>query len=239
MVEEMFKLSRFWRFQASNRDFEASKSKTPCHERHILRPVNTRMAVSTDSELPDDALDTIDADIDDTEIVPIAEILYLRDDGPWYTKSELENTLLVDYNIDISRPTLTERLETLMAKELVEIDEAGDTHIFYYKFDESEWPLPPDTVLESADTELSAKDLLGKTYVLWSISAVLAVLLGGLLIWGGAFQIASATPIPFSNTDLLSVGLLTFVVAYVLIGLSVIIGLLDFTSDFDPPDSLS
>lgn len=239
MAEEMFNLSRFWRFQASKGGFEASKSKTPYREKHILRPVNRPMAVSTESELPDDALNTIDADIDDTEIVPIAEILYLRDDGPWYTKSELENMLLVDYGIDISRPTLTERLETLMAKELVDIDEAGDTHIFYYKFDESEWPLPPDTVLESADTGLSAKDLLGKTYILWSISAVLAVLLGGLIIWLGAFQVASATPIPFSNTDLLSIGLLTFLVAYVLIGLSVIIALLDFASDTNPPKYLT
>jgi hypothetical protein len=192
-----------------------------------------------DSELPAEDLETIDADIEDTEIEPIAEILYLREDGPWYTKSELENKLLVDYNIETSRPTITDRLEDLMAMGLVDIDEAGDTHIFYYKFEESEWPIPPDATLESADTEITVREFIGKSYVWWSLSAILAVLLGGLLMWAGSFQVANSFNLPVTNTDLLAYGLLTFLLSYILIGISLVVGLLDFATDADPPDFLT
>jgi hypothetical protein len=192
-----------------------------------------------DSELPAEDLETIDADIEDTEIEPIAEILYLREDGPWYTKSELENKLLVDYNIETSRPTITDRLEDLMAMGLVDIDEAGDTHIFYYKFEESEWPIPPDTTLKSADTDITLREFIGKRYVWWSLSAILAVLLGGVLMWAGSFQVASSFNLPVTNTDLLAYGLLTFLLSYIVIGISVVVGLLDFAIDADPPDLLT
>ena len=197
------------------------------------------MVDKPDSELPDEDLETIDAGIDDTEIEPIAEILYLREDGPWYTKSELENKLLIDYNIDTSRPTITDRLEDLMAMGLVDIDEAGDTHIFYYKFDESDWPIPPDATLESADTDITVREFIGKSYVWWSLSAILAVLIGGLLMWAGSFQVANSFNLSVTNTDLLAYGLLMFLISYILIAISVIVGLLDFATDADPPDFLT
>ena len=122
---------------------------------------------------------------------------------------------------------------------LVDIDEAGDTHIFYYKFEESEWPISPDTALKSADTDITVREFIGKSYVWWSLSAILAVLLGGLLMWAGSFQVANSFNLPVTNTNLLAYGLLTFLLSYILIGISLVVGLLDFATDADPPDFLT
>jgi len=192
------------------------------------------MVSISSSELPDDDIETIDADIDDTEIIPIAEILFLREDGPWYTKAELENKLLVDYNIDTSRPTITDRLEDLMAMGLVDIKEAGDTHIFYYKFDGSEWPIPPDATFESEYSDFI--QVFDKTYTWWAVVGFLGVIVGGVLTLIGSVTAYGALVLPISADSVIAVALLTLAGSYALIFLFLIAVLFDVVIDTDVPE---
>ena len=228
----MVKLSRIWRFEVSKPLFEVSKPKTSKRRNGVLKPENTDMVSISDSVLSDDDLETIDADIGDQEIEPIAEILKRRD-KPWYTKAELKNILLTDYNVETSRPTIKDRLETLMAKDLVDVKEAGDTHIFYWSHEESEWPIPRDVVLQSEYNDLI--QTFDTSYAWYLVFGILGILVGGVLTLIGAVASAGIVSVPINPDNIIAVALLTLFFSYVSISIYLVVALVDITVDSDLP----
>lgn len=190
-----------------------------------------------EDNLPEKDRNRINADHDETLIEPIAEILY-QDDRAWYTKDQINIYLNERYNQDVSNPTIASRLDDLLEIEIIKRKRIGPTDIFYYNADESEWPLPPDTVVESKDDDMTVSELFDKTYVWWAGSAIVAVLIGGIIVWAGTLQASNILPLPVNNTDVLAVGLLTFLCSYLLLLVSVLVGILDMVVDKDLPEIL-
>lgn len=186
-------------------------------------------------ELPNEDSERIDADHDETLIEPIAEILYRRE-RPWYTRDQIRIRLREEYNNDVTNPTIDDRLDDLIELELIKRKRIGQTDIFYYNSEESDWPIPPDTEVEAVDDEMTISEFFGKTYVHWAGIGVLAVLLGGIIMWIGSLQASNVVSIPFNTSEILAVGLLTFLLSYGLLLIAVLVAILDFAIEVEPPD---
>lgn len=189
-------------------------------------------------KLPSEDRDRIDADHDETLIEPIAEILYRRD-RPWYTRDQIRIRLKEEYNNDVTNPTIDERLDDLLEIELIKRERIGQTDIFYYNGDDSEWPIPPDVEVEPANDEMTVSEFFGKTYVQWAGMGVLAILFGGIIMWLGSLQALNAIALPFNSSEILAIGLLTFLISYGLLLISVLVAILDFAVEVEPPEILT
>lgn len=189
-------------------------------------------------KLPSEDRDRIDADHDETLIEPIAEILYRRD-RPWYTRDQIRIRLKEEYNNDVTNPTIDERLDDLLEIELIKRERIGQTDIFYYNSDDSEWPIPPDVEVEPANDEMTVSEFFGKTYVQWAGMGVLAILFGGIIMWLGSLQASNAIALPFNSSEILAIGLLTFLISYGLLLISVLVAILDFAVEVEPPEILT
>lgn len=181
------------------------------------------------AELPPEDREIIDADHDETLIIPIAEILF-EGDRAWYTKDQINIRLQQEYNQDVSNPTISTRLDRLLELELIERKRIGQTDIFYY-FRGSEWPIPPDVEVEPVEKELTVNELFTRTYVLWASIAIIAIIFGGIIIWIGTFQFSNTVTLPWSGSDTIALGLLTFFVSYGLLLMAIIVGLFDFATE--------
>jgi len=218
---------RIWSFEISK-----PKLQRRWHVRFEFRKLKIM------DELPQEDRERIDADHDEILIEPIAEILYRRE-RPWYTRDQIRIRLKEEYNNDVSNPTIDDRLDDLLELELIKRKRIGQTDIFYYYSDKSEWPIPPDTEVEAVDDEMTVSEFFGKTYVQWAGMGVLAVLLGGIIMWVGSLQASNAISLPFNTGEIIAVGLLTFLLSYGLLLIAVLVGILDFAVDVEPPESLT
>lgn len=189
-------------------------------------------------ELPSEDRERIDADHDETLIEPIAEILYCRD-RPWFTKEQIRTRLREDYNNEASKPTIDKRLDKLIELELIKRRRIGQTDIYYYLSDKSDWPIPSDVTVEPVNDELTVSEFFGKGYTQLAGMGIIAVLLGGAIVWLGSFQAADVISLPFNSEQILAVGLLTFLMSYGLILIAVLVGILDFAVDVEPPEYLT
>lgn len=189
-------------------------------------------------KLPSEDRERIDADHDETLIEPIAEILYRRD-RPWYTRDQIRIRLKEEYNNDVTNPTIDERLDDLLEIELIKRKRIGQTDIFYYNSDESEWPIPPDVEVEPVNDEMTVSEFFGKTYIQWAGMGILAILFGGIIMWLGSLQASNAIALPLNSSEILAIGLLTFLISYGLLLISVLVAILDFAVEVEPPEILT
>lgn len=184
------------------------------------------------SDLPDDILDRIDADHDETVKEPLAAILY---DGEraWYTKKQLNYRLREDHNVDVSKPAMTERLDELQELELVAMRKVGGTNIYYWDDDASEWPIPNDVVIQSEFSALM--QTLNTSYAIWGVAGIIGILVGGLLTILGTVAYSEYLTLPISAGTIIAVAFLTLFCSYVLVTLYLVAALVDITVDPELP----
>ena len=184
------------------------------------------------SDLPDDILNRIDADHDETVKEPLATILY---DGEraWYTKKQLNYRLREDHNVDVSKPAMTERLDELQEIELVAIRKVGGTNIYYWDDDASEWPIPSDVVIQSEFSALM--QTLNTSYAIWGVAGIIGILVGGLLTILGTVTSSEYLTLPISPGSIIAVAFLTLFCSYVLVTLYLVAALVDITVDPELP----
>ena len=184
------------------------------------------------SDLPDDILNRIDADHDETVKEPLATILY---DGEraWYTKKQLNYRLREDHNVDVSKPAMTERLDELQEIELVAIRKVGGTNIYYWDDDASEWPIPSDVVIQSEFSALM--QTVNTSYAIWGVAGIIGILVGGLLTILGTVTSSEYLTLPISPGSIIAVAFLTLFCSYVLVTLYLVAALVDITVDPELP----
>jgi len=184
------------------------------------------------SDLPDDILNRIDADHDETVKEPLATILY---DGEraWYTKKQLNYRLREDHNVDVSKPAMTERLDELQEIELVAIRKVGGTNIYYWDDDASEWPIPSDVVIQSEFSALM--QTVNTSYAIWGVAGIIGILVGGLLTILGTVTYSEYLTLPISPGSIIAVAFLTLFCSYVLVTLYLVAALVDITVDPELP----
>lgn len=184
------------------------------------------------SELPEWVIDRIDADYDDQYIEPIAGVVF-DDDNAWYTKNQIKYRLKEKHDIEVSKTSITNKLDELQDLELVSNRKVGSTNIYYWNEGESDWPIPPDVVLQSRYTELV--QTLSTSYAWWGVVGVLGIFVGGILTVIGALGIANAVPLPISPDSVIAVALLTLFCSYALLLMYLVAALVDISVDPDLP----
>ena len=187
------------------------------------------------TDLPDDILERIDADTKETVIEPLATILYAGDRA-WYTKNQLNYRLREEYNVDVSKPAMTERLDELQELELVDIRKVGGTNIYYWNHDESDWPIPNDVLLQSEYNDLI--QTFDSTYAWYLVFGMLGILAGGIMTLVGAVGAAGIVSMPINPDNVIAVALFILFLSYVSISLYLLVALVDITIDSELPEFL-
>lgn len=184
------------------------------------------------TDLPDDIIDRIGANHDETVIEPLATILY-DSERAWYTKKQLNYRLREDHNVNVSKPAMTERLDELQELELIRLRKVGGTNIYYWDDDASEWPIPNDVVIQSEFSALI--QTFNTSYALWGVAGILGILVGGLLTVVGTISYSEYLMLPISAGSIIAVAFLTLFCSYVLVSLYLIAALVDITVDPELP----
>lgn len=184
------------------------------------------------SELPDWVINRIDADYDDQYMEPIAAVIF-DDQNAWYTKNQIKYRLKENHDIEVSKPSITKKLDELQDLELVNNRKVGSTNIYYWNEDESDWPIPPDVVLQSRYTKLV--QTLSTSYAWWGVVGVLGIFVGGILTVIGALGIANAVPLPIHPDSVIAVALLTLFCSYALLFMYLVAALVHISVDPDLP----
>jgi len=58
-------------------------------------------------------------------------------------------------------------------------------------------------------------------------------------MWIGSLQASNVILLPFNTSEIIAVGLLTFLLSYGLLLIAVLVGILDFAVEVEPPESLT
>ena len=93
--------------------------------------------------------------------------------------------------------------------------------------------------VEPTDDEMTVSEFFGKTYVQWAGMGVLAILFGGIIMWLGSLQASNTITLPFNSSEILAIGLLTFLISYGLLLISILVAILDFAVEVQPPEMLT
>ncbi|NLV05301.1 hypothetical protein GOC83_04030 [Haloarcula rubripromontorii] len=186
------------------------------------------------TNLPDDAREELKTDISNTQAnelltAEVAEFI-LSQERPIWSSSAIMKKLDGDW----SRAVVKDKLKDLEERGFCNSLEAGTGRIYWWDHDETDWPRPPDVTLE-ADPSLSVSDALEPHYVQLGIVALAFPTVASIPVFLGVFSLGGSLTLPISGESLLSLGLLTIILCYMLLVYSVIVGAIDYAT----PESLT
>jgi hypothetical protein len=160
------------------------------------------------------------------ELLPaeVAEVMYAAD-RPWFTVDQMNS----EFNHRYHQDTVRDKLSKLRELEIVESQSVGKPDIYYLNDDRSEWPIPPDVEVEAERTEPTLSEFLSPWYIQLGLVGLLGPALGGVILIVGSFAAAGVISIPPSITNVISLGLTISIISYILLLISVVLGVLNRT----------
>lgn len=150
----------------------------------------------------------------------VAELM-VNGDRPYYNIQRLEA------EFDTSGDTIRDRLAEMENKGVVKKERINNGDVYWINFDVSEWPIPPDTDVESSTDEQTVKEFFGQTYVLLIAIGIILSMGSGPLIWAGTFQAGGQIALPIQTENLLAGGLLSIMLAYSFILSGILVWVID------------
>jgi hypothetical protein len=174
--------------------------------------------------LPDDVRSKLKTDPRHTsgnELLPaeVALTMY-ENDRPIWTASQMQSELTTGHG----KETVRDKLNTLDEVEVCESMPANNGRIYWWNDDRSEWPIPPDVVVEGQQ-ELTVAELLDPWYSKLALIGLLGPAFAGLPLLVGIFAIGGTISIPVSGTELLSIGMIAIVLSYLVLAYAGLIGI--------------
>lgn len=181
--------------------------------------------------LPDEVRSRLKTDPRHTsgnELLPAEVALTMYEhDRPIWTASQMEAELTTGHKVE----TVRKKLNTLDEVDICESMPANNGRIYWWKDDRSNWPIPPDVVVEGRQ-ELTVAQLLDPWYAKLGLIGLLGPALAGLPLLIGTFAISGTISIPVPATKLLSIGLIAIVLSYLLLAYAALLGIIQWvTSD--------
>jgi hypothetical protein len=146
---------------------------------------------------------------------------------PWFTVDQMNSEFNHQYHPD----TVRDKLSKLRELEIVESKSVGKPDIYYLNDDRSEWPIPPDVEVEAKRTEPTLSEFFSLWYVQLGLVGLLGPVLAGTILIVASFAAAGVISLPVSTTETISLGLTIIILSYVLLLISVIMGVLDRTEN--------
>ena len=179
--------------------------------------------------LPDDVCSKLKTDPRHTsgnELLPAEVAVTMHEhDRPIWTPSQMQAELTTGHGIETVRNKLKELDEIGVCDSM----SANNGRIYWWDDERSDWPIPPDVVVEG-QRELTVAELLDPWYAKLGLIGLLAPAIAGLPLIIGIFAIAGTISIPISGEELLSIGLTVIVLSYLLVVYSGLLGITQWTT---------
>lgn len=179
--------------------------------------------------LPDDARSKLKTDpryVSGNELLPAeVALIIFEHDLPIWTASRMQAELSTGHG----KETVRDKLKNLDEVDICNSMPANNGRIYWWNDDRSDWPIPPDVVVEG-QRELTVADLLAPWYVKLGLLSLLGPAIAGLPIIIGIFAIGGTISIPISGSELLTLGLAVIIISYVLLVYSGLIGVIQWAT---------
>lgn len=179
--------------------------------------------------LPNDVRSKLKTDprhISGNELLPaeVALTMY-KNDRPIWTASQMESELDTGHN----KETVRKKLNTLDEVEICESMPANNGRIYWWNDDRSDWPIPPDVIVEGQQG-LTVAELLDPWFSKLGLIGLLGPALAGIPLLVGIFIIGGTLSIPVSGTELLSLGMVAIIISYLLLAYAGLISIAKWTT---------
>jgi hypothetical protein len=160
------------------------------------------------------------------ELLPaeVAATMYTHDRPVW-TASQMQAELETGHG----RETVRDKLNKLDELEICRSMSANNGRIYWWNDDRSNWPIPPDVVVEGQQ-ELTVSELLSPWYAKLAILSLLGPTIAGLPLLVGIFDIGGTISSPVPGTELLTAGLIIIIASYTLLVYAFVIGAVHWTT---------
>lgn len=179
--------------------------------------------------LPEDVRSKLKTDPRHTngnELLPAEVAVILREsERPFWTAARMKEELDTGHG----KETVRDKLKALEEMGICRSMPANNGRIYWWNDDRSDWPIPPDVIVEGRQ-ELTVAELVAPWYAKVGLLGFLGPALAGLPLLIGIFAIGGNISIPISGTELLSMGSITIVLSYILLVYAAAIGLLQWVS---------
>lgn len=155
---------------------------------------------------------------------------------PIWTPSQMQSELDTGH----SKETVRTKLNALDEVDVCESMPANNGRIYWWNDDRSDWPIPPDVVIEGHQ-QLTVVELLDPWYAKMGFVGLLGPAIAGLPLLIGIFAVAGAISIPITGTELLSLGMSAIIISYLLLAYAALLGITQWATgeaiDIDVFDS--
>lgn len=160
------------------------------------------------------------------ELLPaeVAATMYTHDRPVW-TASQMQAELETGHG----KETVRDKLNKLDELEICRSMSANNGRIYWWNDDRSDWPIPPDVVVEGQQ-ELTVSELLSPWYAKLGILSLLGPTIAGLPLLVGIFDIGGTISSPVPGTELLTAGLVIIIASYTLLVYAFVIGAVHWTT---------
>jgi hypothetical protein len=160
------------------------------------------------------------------ELLPaeVAATMY-KHDRPVWTASQMQAELDTGHG----RETVRDKLNKLDELEICRSMSANNGRIYWWNDNRSNWPIPPDVVVEGQQ-ELTVSELLSPWYAKIGLLGLLGPVIAGLPLLVGIFEIGGTISTPIPGTELLTWGMTMIIASYTLLVYACLVGGLYWTT---------
>lgn len=163
--------------------------------------------------LPEDVHSKLKTDIrhvSGDELLPaqVAEVMY-ENERPFWTAAQMRAQLETGHE----KETVRNKLQKLDEIGICDSEEANTGRIYWLADERSEWPIPPDVVIEG-ERQLTVAELLNPWYAKLAVLGILGPSLAGLPLLLGILEIGGSLSLPISGSLLLTLGLFLIIFSY-------------------------
>lgn len=136
---------------------------------------------------------------------------------PYYSLSQIQG------RFDASPKTVKSRLDEMTELGVLRKDIINNGDHWWIDWGISEYPIPPDVEVYETRDEETVSEFFNKVHIQIGAIALLATVIGGAVVWLGAFQTTGAFTLPVPASEVLSIGLLTQAVSYLLLLVAMVV----------------
>lgn len=152
----------------------------------------------------------------------VAEVI-VNSDRPYYNVRFVRAELRGDFDKD----TVRSRLDELAEQGVLNTELINRGNIYWLNRSESDWPVPKDVEVGPSSDEPTVTEFFSRIYVLFASVGFLGTAIAGVVVWLGTLQSGGSITLPWSATELLTIGLLIMLASYLAIFTSMIVWILE------------
>lgn len=160
------------------------------------------------------------------ELLPaeVAATMY-KHDRPVWTASQMQAELDTGHGTE----TVRNKLNKLDELEICGSMSANNGRIYWWNDDRSDWPIPPDVVVEGQQA-LTVSELLSPWYAKMGVIGLFGPVIAGIPLLIGIFEIGGTISSPIPGTELLTWGMIIIIASYTLLVYACILGVVHWTT---------